>query len=285
MPTTYAHYRLGTEVLKKVSPEAGKIIKEHPDLFNYGVHGPDLLFYYNALSRNRVNEEGSRLHRLPGAYFFQKAADCLREKERELTREELEAAYSYIYGFLCHFALDVCCHGCVQEIIDASGITHSEIEAELDREFLVRDGKDPVRQKLTGHLKPSVEGARVISLFYEGVGETEIYKAMKDMVVYLNLLVLPGKIKRGIVLWLLKVSGHYESKHGLIINYEKNPDCADGTERLIGLYQEAVDLAAELIDGFPAIVRGEAGLPEVFRYNFSSQMPETEAVYKADQRG
>ena len=285
MPTTYAHYRLGTEVLKKVSPGAGKIIKEYPDLFNYGVHGPDLLFYYNALSRNRVNEEGARLHQLPGAYFFQKAADILREKERELTREELEAAYSYIYGFLCHFALDVCCHGCVQEIIDASGITHSEIEAELDREFLVMDGKDPVRQKLTGHLKPSREGARVISLFYEGVGEAEIHKAMKDMVMYLNLLVLPGKVKRGIVLWLLKVSGHYESKHGLIINYEKNPDCADGTERLIGLYQKAVDLAAELIEGFPGVVRGEDGLSEVFHYNFSSQLPETGTVYKADQRG
>lgn len=313
MPTTYAHYRLGTEVLKKVSPEAGKIIREHPDLFNYGVHGPDLLFYYNALSRNRVNEEGSRLHDHPGAYFFQRAADILREKERKLNREdgadpqgsvdsrengrrkktegpelageELEAAYSYIYGFLCHFALDVCCHGYVQEIIDSSGITHSEIEAELDREFLVRDGKDPVRQKLTGHLKPSEEGARVISLFYEGIGEAEIHKAMKDMVMYLNLLVLPGRFKRGIILWILKVSGHYESKHGLIINYEKNPDCADGTERLIGLYQKAVDLAAEWIDGFRAVVRGEAGLPEAFRYNFSSKLPGTETVYKADQRG
>ncbi len=280
MPTTYAHYRLGTEVREKVSPEAGKVIKEHLELFHYGVHGPDLLFYYKALRRNPVNEEGHRLHQLPGEYFFSRAAELLREEKEG---GDLEASYAYLYGFLCHFALDVCCHGYIQEKMDASGITHSEIEAELDRELLVMDGKDPVRQKLTGHLKPSKEGARVISRFFEGVGEEKIYQAMKDMVRYLNLLVLPGRGKRGIVLRLLKISGHYESKHGLIINYEKNPDCADSTEKLIGLYQKAAELAAELIDGFPAVVRGEAELPEIFRYNFGSRLPGTEEVYDTDR--
>ena len=105
----------------------------------------------------------------------------------------------------------------------------------------------------------------MISRFFEGIGEAKIYQAMKDMVRYLNLLVLPGREKRGIVLRILKISGHYESKHGLIINYEKNPACADSTEKLIRLYQKAAELAVELIDGFPAVVRGEAELPEIFR--------------------
>ena len=50
----------------------------------------------------------------------------------------------------------------IDEKIAASGITHAEIEAELDRELLVMAGKNPVKQKLTGHIKPSQESAAVI---------------------------------------------------------------------------------------------------------------------------
>lgn len=275
MPTTYAHRRFGAQVLEMITPEAREKIQAYPDLFYFGVHGPDLLFYYDALKKNKVNSLGSRIHELPGEDFFTKAAAVLRQTKQE----DLPAAYSYIYGFLCHYALDVCCHGYIQEKIDASGISHSEIEAELDRELLVMDGKDPVRQKLTDHLKPSQENARIISAFYEGISEEEISKTMKDMVMYLDLLVLPGKLKRGIVLWLLKVVNHYDSMHGLIINYEKNPECADSTEKLITLYENARELATQLIDTFSAYVREEMPLQEVYTYNFSSVLPGTGKVY------
>lgn len=273
MPTTYAHYRHGKDVLEKVGPEAREAIESFPELFYYGVHGPDLLFYYDALHKNEVNSSGARIHQLPGADFFSGAARVLREKQEA---ENSRAYYAYLYGFLCHFSLDVCCHGYIQEKIDASGITHSEIEAELDRELLVRDGKDPVRQRLTGHLHPSKENARVISAFFEGIDSARILKSMEDMVKYLNLLVLPGKLKRGIVMGLLMLSGHYESLHGLVINYKKNPECEDSTAKLMELYDKAVFLAAELIDEFPAVVEEKVRLREVYQYNFSSRIPGTQ---------
>lgn len=275
MPTTYAHYRFGTQVRKSLAPEVESVISKYPDLFYFGVHGPDLLFYYNALSKNKVNRLGSRIHELPGRDFFMRAAKALKE----FPEEKKEAAYSYLYGFLCHYILDVCCHGYIQEKIDASGITHSEIEAEMDREFLVLDGKDPVRQKLTGHLKPSLESAEIISPFFEDISVEEIRKTMKDMVMYLDLLVLPGKVKRGIVLFLLKLVGHYEGMHGLIINYEKNPDCADSTAKLLDLYEKAVGLAAEKINGFAELAKQGGSFDGVYEYNFSSVHPETGEVF------
>ena len=50
MPTSYAHYKFGQEVKSRLTGETAEIIAEFPQLFHIGLHGPDLLFYYNALS-------------------------------------------------------------------------------------------------------------------------------------------------------------------------------------------------------------------------------------------
>ena len=271
MPTTRAHYRHGESVLKKIKPEARKIIEKYPELFHFGVHGPDILFYYDALKKNKVNQEGGRLHELPGSYFFTHAVKVLDQLKEEGSGDYLPSL-AYVYGFLCHFALDVCCHGYVQEKIDLSGISHTEIEAELDREILVREGLDPVRAKVTGHLNPSGKNARVVARFYENVSQEETFEAMKSMVKILDFLVVPCRIRRGIMLLALKAIGQYDYKHGLIINYKKNMDCADSTEHLLELMDEAVDVAVRLIDEFPV-------MDDVFKYNFVSIDPETKEIY------
>jgi len=47
MPSTYAHYRMGQEVIKQVSVPAHDIIMKHKQLYDIGLHGPDILFYYH----------------------------------------------------------------------------------------------------------------------------------------------------------------------------------------------------------------------------------------------
>jgi len=277
MPTTRAHYKHGEEVRTKVNAKAQEIIDKYPELFHFGVHGPDLLFYNDALKKNHVNQEGARLHSLPGSYFFENAVSVL-EALKEEGNNDYKPALSYVYGFLCHFALDVCCHGYVQEKMDASGVSHTEIEAEMDREILVREGLDPIRTKLTGHLVPSGKNARVISRFYaEEITQEDVYKAMKDMVWFLNALVLPNKVVRGMVYRLLKAVKQYDTKHGLIINYEKNPECADSTEKLLALSEDAVVLATELIDSFPDLSN------DAFRFNFTSIDPDTNEKYAMER--
>ena len=271
MPTTRAHYRHGERVLQKVNPAARAVIEKYPELYHFGVHGPDLLFYYDALRKNKVNEEGGRLHELPGSYFFTNAVKILDELKETGSGDYLPSL-SYVYGVLCHFALDVCCHGYVQEKIDVSGISHTEIEAELDRELLVEEGLDPLRTKVTGHLVPSGKNARVVSRFYEKLTQEEIFTSMKEMVKILDYMVMPSKLKRAGFMLALRAVGQYDYKHGLIINYEKNMDCADSTERLMELMDGAVDVATAMIDAFP-----EMG--ETFRYNFVSIDPETKELY------
>ena len=56
MPTTYAHYKLGQAVRESLQEREKKIVEEYPELFNIGLHGPDIFFYYKPFSENKVKQ-------------------------------------------------------------------------------------------------------------------------------------------------------------------------------------------------------------------------------------
>ena len=109
MPSTYAHYRLGQKVRGLVSDEQKSIIESYPELFDIGLHGPDILFYYKPIKSNSVNRIGYQMHEKSGRKFFERAKKVI------LRKEEKEAYLAYIYGVLCHFALDVSCHSYIDQ--------------------------------------------------------------------------------------------------------------------------------------------------------------------------
>ena len=52
MPSTYAHYRFGQDVLRALPEKYRTTLLQEEDLFNIGLHGPDLLFYYKPFSHH-----------------------------------------------------------------------------------------------------------------------------------------------------------------------------------------------------------------------------------------
>ena len=52
MPSTYAHYIFGQQIRGRLSGYERKVIDKYPELFNIGLHGPDILFYYRPLCKN-----------------------------------------------------------------------------------------------------------------------------------------------------------------------------------------------------------------------------------------
>ena len=56
---------------------AHDIIMKHKQLYDIGLHGPDILFYYHPLVTNPVNAIGYGLHERSGKYFFGKAAEII----------------------------------------------------------------------------------------------------------------------------------------------------------------------------------------------------------------
>ena len=52
MPSTYAHRRFGADVLQQLPAALQDQIGKNRALFDVGLHGPDLLFYYHAAKSN-----------------------------------------------------------------------------------------------------------------------------------------------------------------------------------------------------------------------------------------
>ena len=269
MPSTYAHYRMGQEVLEQVSDPARSIIMKHKQLYDIGLHGPDILFYYHPLGTNPVNAIGYGLHERSGKYFFGKAAEIIEKAP------DKEAALAYIYGFICHFALDSTCHGYIDEKIAQSGVSHTEIEVEFDRSLMIEDGKDPVRQDLTKHIVPSMENAEVIAHFFPGTEPKQVKKALKGMIRNNKLLLAPSGLKRKMIYAILRLSGNYKEMHGLLVNFKANPACKDSTEKLHQMYAVAENRAVMLIDEYGKYMTKEVALNALYNYTFSGKEKET----------
>ena len=270
MPSTYAHYRMGQEVVRLVPDHMKQVIDNNRELFEIGLHGPDILFYYKPLSANEINETGYGMHDHAGREFFEHAAYVLKQKDYE------SSYLAYVYGFICHFTLDTTCHGYIGEKIAASGVSHAEIEVEFDRELMIKDGFNPISHKLTNHIVPAARNSEVISPFFEGITSKQVQKALQGMISTNNLLLVPSKCKRLFVHTLLHVAGNYKEMHGLMINATKNPHCNNSTEKLLHFYEVARGRAVKMIYEYGEFLSGEMQLDAIYNFTFAGEKANRE---------
>ncbi len=270
MPTTYAHYRLGEAVRAKLPDDIKRRIEQNLELFHFGVHGPDHFFYFNPFMKTRIGMIGTRIHEEPAKKFFTMAARTIHKCS------DKEAHMAYVYGYLCHFAMDYVCHGYIGEQMEEKGLSHYTIEAEFDRRLLIMDGYDtPVQVCTTKHLNPSMENAHVIADFYEGVFAKQVYRSLKGMTVYLNILRAPQKVQRKLLLLGMRIMGMYQRMGGLVMNYKEDLKCSETTDELVRRFDDAVELAGRLILEYERYYRQGGALPDTFCYNFESERIET----------
>ena len=243
MPATYAHYRFGQQVLCRLPIGLHARIDAHHGLFDIGLHGPDIFFYYRPLSRNPVNRVGYSTHELTGETVFRRFLAL---------SDGSDAAAAYLAGFLCHFALDSSCHGLVGQMA-AQGLSHTLQETQLDRSFLVEDGLDPIRQDLTAHIHPSSGEIRVISSFFPQVTEQQTMQALKDMVFYHHLLHAEKPAKRKLLQIGCDLFGGHETFGYMVMQEGEVSTCTATVAQLRELYTQAIPLAASLITDFPEL--------------------------------
>lgn len=261
MPTTYTHYTFGQEVLKLLDDDLKSLIDKNIDLFNIGLHGPDILFYYKPLKSNHISKTGHRLHSLNADVFFENARKVINNCP------DYEAACAYILGFICHFMLDSQCHPYIRQK-ENNNLTHGTIETEFDRLFMLKNNLNPVYFKPTYHIIANLENAEIISWFYNDISEEDILKALKSMKFYLNFLVAPGRLKRSLIFTGLKLSGNYNNMMGLLMSYEPIEECKGINERLYELYTQAIESAAEMVEEYYKSIINNENLNERFNRNF-----------------
>lgn len=258
IPATYAHYCFGKDVLQRISSEKKEKIQKNIDLFNIGLHGPDILFYYRPYISNKVSKYGYSMHSISGEEFFSSAVKvCEKRGEEHL---------SYIYGFLCHFVLDAKSHGFVEEYVKSKGVSHTTIETEFDRFNVLKENKNPLKTTLTKHIKPNKTSARIIAEFFGFVNRNRIYRAIKSYIFYSKIL----SIDTPVLKWAFKLIGKSDDYGGLIMSKTADSRCEESNKELSKLYNEAVDIAVAAIENFPEFIYSD----DLFKLNFDSERRE-----------
>ena len=244
MPAVYAHRRFGEKVLAACqNDEARTAIETYQDLFNIGLQGPDILFYYDPLRQNPYKAAGDALHDAPAAPFFEAGAAHVNG------RPEGQALLSYLLGFLCHFALDSECHSYIEYEIGRSGHPHVAIETALDGALMEKDGVDWRAANPAGYIVVSEVTARTIA---------RVVPAGRE-----QGRPCPTQLKRGDPLLVpggpgreapggrgLRPGGQRGGLGGRPITALGRPAYAASSDELGYLFDGAVPVALELIDGY-----------------------------------
>lgn len=93
MPAAFAHDLYGRKVYMEADLVIKRIIKKERYCFLLGAHGPDVLFFYKALGKNKVNQKGVRTHGEPAAKLFERGKMLVHEAE---TRDERDEMIAYL---------------------------------------------------------------------------------------------------------------------------------------------------------------------------------------------
>lgn len=267
MPAGYAHYTFGNKVIQRYSWKLRDRIERNRDLFQIGLQGPDIFFYYMNPAGGAVRRVAGDIHRTPARVFFGNAAACVREMPEG--SDEYNARLAYALGFLCHFSLDVECHGYIEKKIAVSGIAHDVIEGEFDRYLITKDGEDPASFRyMKGKLDCTREEAAVIAEFFPDLSARNCLDAVRDMARVHRLLRAPKKSKRVTIYAAMKIARKYDRLRGHVLESEPEQGMADSDLRLEKLMNHAVGTACRLTENFLGAVQDGCSLDLLFDRDF-----------------
>lgn len=264
MPTTYAHYRFGRDVAKLLGESERALIEKYEDIYNFGVYGPDILFYYYYPFGKKIRKLGSRNHHEPFAKILRYSVSRVRQGVKSR-----EASIAYMYGFICHFALDSYCHGFVNYTKHNEQIGHNLQEAEFDRYLMEIDKHNPAKYKPASVLRPSKGVAEVISEIYPEVDEKTVYRCICLIKSISNYLVATNPVKRALIYASMLVTGRFSKMSGMVIRVKPDNHCNKTNDELHRLYKKAVEAAAELIMNFQYVLEGK-DFPPIYDFTFST---------------
>lgn len=262
MPTTYTHDRFGKDVYRRLPGELRRIIRKEKKLYLIGLHGPDIFFYYHPLSTNPVVKKGHRMHERNADEFF---ARCKKIYQKQPDDEVM----AYLLGFACHFLLDSTCHPYIDGYAERNGVPHAEQEAELDRIFLLEDGRNPFTYDKSAGICPDYPGIRAIQRCFPDIALEDIVESLKGMRFYTNLLTQQHALLRNGLVLGMKAAGADFSISDQVLRKKTNPMAKPALSNLLKLYERALDEAADFLVNLAEYLKDEGTLSARFHRNFS----------------
>lgn len=263
MPTTYTHYCFGEQCKALLPKSLREAAEARPSLWNFGVQGPDILFYNLFFWKASINRKGVNVHRSPGKKFFSKAKQVL-EKLKEKQMDGL----IYLMAFISHFALDSTAHPYIERKAELSSLSHNRIEAQYEAHILRMKGvEDPQAFRRATIFSPNIRDAKLIAKFLDE-SPLDILGLMRSYVMIMALLRSPTDRRRKVIYSIgraLPLRGHLED---LLMDNAIDEEARDSNMRLDKLFSLALDRFQMLFKNFLAFLKGEADLNPYFQRTF-----------------
>ena len=261
MPALYAHNKFGKLVIPKLPDKLKKTIKKYPDSFRIGLQGPDFLFFY--ILKNKITKLGMTMHH-SDTYSFMEHARTVIQKYGTNSPQ-----YSYILGFICHFALDNICHPYVSQFMKETNCGHVEIEGDLEHLLLTKDGHHPESYPMH-KLVPNYKHVAIsMSPFFPQLKVSEIFHSLCMMRYMKRLFVASGTLKRTAITLTMKSTFHYKRLKGHVIMPYSNKKCQIQSHFLYNKLISSADEAVFLITNFTNFVFSDTILTGKFHKDFN----------------
>lgn len=260
MPSHYAHYRFGAQALPNLPADVRRPIQRFRQLYDVGLHGPDLFFYHNIFMKDSAVSLGEKFHEQTGTEFFTRVCKRLR-------LEPTEAGTAYLYGVLAHYCLDSICHPFVNEHTAGGTIGHVELETEFDRHLLILDGKRPPNTfDCSPHMKLTRGECVTVAHFFSPATPAMVNTSIHNMAACTKFLASPKGIRRSTLNAAVKVTGDKFSQH--VMSRSPNSNCAHLDSELQTLYDQALEKYPGMLDRLRDHMACNAPLGEDFEKPF-----------------
>lgn len=260
MPSQYTHYRFGAQLISQLPADIRRTCQRFRQLFDVGLHGPDIFFYHNIFVTDNAVALGHKFHGQTGEEFFTRVCKRLR-------LEPTEAGQAYLYGVLAHYCLDSVCHPFVHEQTADGKIGHTELEKEFDRYLLVKDGKRPPHTfDFSPHMRLTPGECETVADFYAPATPLMVSTSVKNMAAWTKFLQSPQGFRRNTLNTAIKITGNKFAPH--VIPRSPNHNCEHLDEPMLALYDQAFALYPVLLDQILAHMDHGEALGEAFQKTF-----------------
>ena len=257
MPAPYAFHRFGDEALSALPENRQRPIRRFRRLYNGGLLGADLFFWFRPLMSSPVGELYQTYHSMTGREFFTQACELLKQNPSE-------GASACLYGLLAHYCLSTRLTALFRQQTDLGSVSRTELEVELDRYLLSLDGKQPAHQQDVSPGYKMTRGECVtVSQFFPPATAQNTHAAYGSMVFWSRRFAAK---KRSFTETVLKTApGTFRQQ---MMPDHANHRCLHLDEAMAACLKEALDLYPIMAEQLTAHRETGAPLGELFESSF-----------------
>lgn len=206
MPDTAIHLYYGQDVRSSLAPEVRKVLEDVP--YQFALVGPDPWFTYKPW-RGKRQGRGRVMHTTTPGLFLTTLAEEARKSDCP------EAMFSYLAGFLCHYALDASAHPYIirQTTTECRkkgahrALEHSLDALELERRKVWGE-KHPLTEHAFQELRLPEKMEASLNRAYERVyGWQNAYRALNMSHRIFRFLYRFMEKPGGLLAWLARLTG------------------------------------------------------------------------------